>query len=368
MKITINENQIGLLYRKSKFIKLLYTGTYRFFANDKVELLSINQPISSQYCSLEKLIQFPEIKKNATIIDVGDEQYALHYMDGKFSQCLPTGLYAFWNMENNHKVQYIDVKEPLVQNDIPRYIFTNIPRSYYKQVNISQYEKGRLFYDQKLVTVLDAGVYYFWNTKTNVDVDIVDMRLKQLDVIGQEVLTKDKVTLRINLVAHYRVTDCVAILTEIDDYLKQLYVMAQLVLREYIGNYKMEELLENKEEIGVYVFEQLKQRAASLYIEITDAGIKDIILPGDMREIMNTVLIAEKRAQANVITRREEVASTRSLLNTAKLLDENKTLYRLKELEYLERICENVGNITLQGNSDILTQLAAFIQKQEVSS
>ena len=87
-----------------------------------------------------------------------------------------------------------------------------------------------------------------------------------------------------------------------------------------------------------------------------------------MREIMNTVLIAEKRAQANVITRREEVASTRSLLNTAKLLDENKTLYRLKELEYLERICENVGNITLNGNSDILTQLAAFIQKQEVLS
>ena len=97
--------------------------------------------------------------------------------------------------------------------------------------------------------------------------------------------------------------------------------MAQLVLREYIGNYKMEELLENKEEIGTYVFEQLKQRAASLYIDITDAGIKDIILPGDMREIMNTVLIAEKRAQANVITRREEVASTRSLLNTAKLLE-----------------------------------------------
>ena len=276
-------------------------------------------------------------------------------------------MYAYWNIENNHKVQYIDVKEPMVEDDIPRYIFANIPRSYYQQVNIAQYEKGRLFYDQKFITVLDAGIYYFWNTKTMVDVDIVDMRLKQLDVIGQEVLTKDKVTLRINMVAHYRVTDCVAILTEIDDYLTQLYVMAQLVLREYIGNYKMEELLENKEEIGTYVFEQLKQRAASLYIDITDAGIKDIILPGDMREIMNTVLIAEKRAQANVITRREEVASTRSLLNTAKLLDENKTLYRLKELEYLEESAK-CRNITLNGNSDILTQLAAFIQKQEVLS
>lgn len=78
---------------------------------------------------------------------------------------------------------------------------------------------------------------------------------------------------------------------------------------------------------------------------------------------MNTVIAAEKRAQANVITRREEVASTRSLLNTAKLMDENETLYKLKELEYIERICENVGSINLNGGSDMLAQLAGLIHK-----
>ena len=93
-----------------------------------------------------------------------------------------------------------------------------------------------------------------------------------------------------------------------------------------------------------------------------DAGIRDIILPGEIREIMNSVLIAEKRAQANVITRREEVASTRSLLNTAKLMDENRTLYKLKELEYLERICENVGNISVNGNADLLSQLNTIMR------
>jgi len=97
-------------------------------------------------------------------------------------------------------------------------------------------------------------------------------------------------------------------------------------------------------------------------VEIKDAGVKDIILPGEIREIMNTVLVAEKRAQANVITRREEVASTRSLLNTAKLMEENQTLYKLKEMEYIERICENVGNINLNSNGDILTQFAALLR------
>ena len=69
------------------------------------------------------------------------------------------------------------------------------------------------------------------------------------------------------------------------------------------------------------------------------------------------MLVAEKSAQANVISRREEMASTRSLLNTAKLMDENRTLYKLKELEYLERICEKVGEISVNGNRGMVEQL-----------
>lgn len=97
-------------------------------------------------------------------------------------------------------------------------------------------------------------------------------------------------------------------------------------------------------------------------MQFSDAGVKDIILPGEIRDIMNTVLLAEKKAQANVITRREEVASTRSLLNTAKLMDENQTLYKLKELEYLEKICDNVGNISVSGGSDLLSQLTGVLR------
>ncbi|MBQ7646909.1 MAG: slipin family protein, partial [Clostridia bacterium] len=135
-----------------------------------------------------------------------------------------------------------------------------------------------------------------------------------------------------------------------------------LYMREYIGKYTLDEILESKEQMTKYVFEKLKAKAAELYIDIVDAGVKDIILPGEIREIMNTVLVAEKKAQANVITRREEVASTRSLLNTAKLMEENKTLYKLKELEFIERVCDNVGSINLNGNGDILSQLANILK------
>ena len=125
-----------------------------------------------------------------------------------------------------------------------------------------------------------------------------------------------------------------------------------------MGKYRLDELLAQKEEISSYVLEKLKERQEEYCVEMTGAGIKDIILPGEIREIMNTVLIAEKKAQANVIMRREEVASTRSLLNTARLMDENQTLFKLKEMEYLERICDKVGSISLNGGRGVLAQLA----------
>ena len=169
-------------------------------------------------------------------------------------------------------------------------------------------------------------------------------------------------SLRINFVCSYRITDYVRVLTEIDDYAEQLHVAAQLAMREYVGKHKLDEILEGKDQVSEYVIARLKEKAPALFVEVLDGGVKDIILPGEIRDIMNNVLAAEKRAQASVITRREEVASTRSLLNTARLMEENQTLYRLKELEYIERICANVGNINLNGTGDLLAQLGDILR------
>ena len=160
---------------------------------------------------------------------------------------------------------------------------------------------------------------------------------------------------------HYRVTDPLKIIG-IKAHEEQLYILLQLVLREYVGSLRLDDLLAKKQEIGGYVLSRLREKGGDFGVEFLHAGVKDIILPGEIREIMNTVLVAEKKALANVITRREEVASTRSLLNTAKLMDENQTLFRLKELEYLERICEKIGNISVLGGGGLLEQLNALLE------
>ena len=361
-KIIINENQRGFLFKNGKYIKMLTAGKYYVYGGKEIEVADLNQPIIPNMCALDTVLNDKAVANAVSVIEVADEQLALHFVNGKFDSVLRQGKYAFWSVIDKHEYKIVDISTPEVSADVPEYIFSKIPQFYYTKVEVLEYQKARLYFNQKFVKILDAGTYYFWKNGVKIDVDFVDTRLTQMDITGQEILTQDKVSLRINFVCNYRVTDYVKISTEIDDFAEQMHVAAQLALREYVGKYKLDEILENKAQMSEFVFEKLKSKEKELFVEITDAGVKDIILPGEIRGIMNTVLVAEKRAQANVITRREEVASTRSLLNTAKLMDENQTLYKLKELEYVERICENVGNINLNGNGDVLTQLTGVLR------
>ena len=124
-----------------------------------------------------------------------------------------------------------------------------------------------------------------------------------------------------------------------------------------LHNVTSSKLLAEKEAIGKLVLEEVANSAGTLGVEVINSGIRDVILPGDMKEIMNQVLVAQKKAQANIITRREETASTRSLLNTAKLMEDNEMLFKLKEMEYVEKIADKIGEITLSGNGNMVKQL-----------
>ncbi len=90
---------------------------------------------------------------------------------------------------------------------------------------------------------------------------------------------------------------------------------------------------------------------AAIGIELGDVALKDVILPGEMRDILNGVVEAEKQAEASVIRRREETNATRALLNTAKLMADNPVMLRLKELEALEGIAGNVDRLTIHNGA-----------------
>lgn len=275
------------------------------------------------------------------------------------------GRYAYFKSV----VQYSFVKADLSKIEITEPIdhatlSGRLLAPYVRSSSVESYERAVLFVEGKYMGVLNSGVYYWFKNATAINVGKVDIRQQQLELNGQEILTKDKANLRINAYAQYRVVDVEQALLQNKEYEKQLYIAFQLALREYVGTFTLDELLEKKETIAPVIIQSVVVNAARLGVEIAGYGIKDIILPGDVKEIMNQVLIAEKKAQANTIMRREETASTRSLLNTAKLMEDNAMLLKLKEMEYVEKIADKVSSISVNGNGVLIDQLRQiFITK-----
>jgi regulator of protease activity HflC (stomatin/prohibitin superfamily) len=195
-------------------------------------------------------------------------------------------------------------------------------------------------------------VHYFWTFVRELRVETVDLRLQAIEVAGQEILTKDKVPLRVNLNAGYRVTNVLAAYAKQAKPVDYLYKELQFGLRGAIGTRTLDELLENKTAVDQAVAEHIARRVQGFGLEVESVGVKDIILPGDMKLILAKVVEAEKAAMANVIRRREETAATRSLLNTARVMEDNPTALRLKELETLEKVTEKIDKISVFGGLD----------------
>jgi regulator of protease activity HflC (stomatin/prohibitin superfamily) len=171
-------------------------------------------------------------------------------------------------------------------------------------------------------------------------------------------LSKDKVPLRLNLTAGYKIVDAVRAKTELVNISDFLYKELQFALRSAVGTRSLDALLEDKGAIDTSIAEYIRSKATPYGLEIESVGVKDIILPGEIKTILSKVVEAEKAAQANVVRRREETAATRSMLNTAKVMEDNPVALRLKELEILERIAEKIEHINVNGGLDsILTEL-----------
>ena len=363
MKYIIRDNQAGFVFKNGVFQKMITAGTWHFpkIAGYTVvieEMLDELDYIEVPYQVLSKDTAF----LNATVhVEIPDGSVGFIYMNGKLTSFANRKEYIFWNVFDKYEVRIVPMTETLIGTEVTKHMLSLVPTHLYTEVSVGEGEVGLVYYDNVMQNQLSKGVYRFWNYNHAVSYCVLDMKQKELDIVGQEILTKDKIGIRMNIACMYKIRDAVEFVATISDLKGQLYPAIQLVIREIVGNYRLDEILEAKEQISKEIYEALKGKEEMFCVNFLTAGIKDIILPGEIREIMNSVLVAEKAAQANVISRREEVASTRSLLNTAKLMDENQTLYKLKELEYLEKICEKVGEISVNGNAGIMEQLGKMM-------
>lgn len=227
---------------------------------------------------------------------------------------------------------------------------------------VEPYEAGLLTVDGRLVERLAPGRHAFWAVDRKVAASRVDLRPQPLEVTAQEMLTKDRVALRVTLTAFRRISDPVQAAATSADVDGWLYRLVQFAIREAVAGRSLDDVLSAKDELNQELRAVVSAKVAGSGVEVTELGVKDVILPGEIRELVNKVVEAERTAKANLIRRQEETAATRSLLNTAKVMEENPLLLCLKELESLEKLVEKVGRIDLHaGDSNgfdaLLTKL-----------
>lgn len=363
MKYIIRDNQAGFVLKNGVFQKMITAGTWHFsqMAGYTVKVEEMLGEMDYLEVPYQILAKDPVFREATVHMEIPDGSVGFLYMNGKLTSFATRKDYVFWNVFDKYEMKVISTEETVIGAEVTKQMLSMVPKHLYTEVAVGEGEIGLVYYDNVMQEPFARGVYRFWNHNHIITYSVIDMKQKELDIVGQEILTKDKIGIRMNVACMYKVRDAVEFVSGISDLKGQLYPAVQLAIREIVGGYRLDEILETKEKISGEIYRAIKEKEEMFCVNFLTAGIKDIILPGEIREIMNSVLVAEKTAQANVISRREEVASTRSLLNTAKLMEENQTLYKLKELEYLEKICEKVGEISVNGNAGIMEQLGRMM-------
>ncbi len=368
-RYVIAKHERGLYLKDRSIENILEPGVYWIFdplGRVRIDVYDITQPAFTHYFE-DVLIkdQAALCEKYFQLVELGEYEVGLVYKNGKLASVLaPATRQLYWKGPVDVRVEVQDIASDF---EVPRALvrlvayarageLADAARFAVYPVEVADKSVGMLFVDGELVRTLEPGLYAFWRYNRTIKVEQVDTRLQAMEVSGQEILTRDKVSLRTNLVAQYQITDPVTAVKALVDITGTLYRELQFALRAAIGTRTLDTLLGDKGELDREVYETVRDKVAEYGVVMKSVGVKDVILPGDMKDILNQVVQAEKAAQANIIKRREETAATRALLNTARLMDENPVLLRLKELEALEKVTEKVDKLTVFGGLDGVLQ------------
>jgi len=368
-RVVIGDGERGLVYRYRQFEDVIAPGVHRF--NDpmgRVEVKVHNIALRAEYVGNDEnaLIDAlgSRLAETFVLADIGADDVGLVVKNGRIEDVLaPGSRRLYWKGPIAVEVRTLALQD---EPDVPRDVATRL-----RQLGVLEKVAvvlpvpaefaGLVFVDGKLVRVVGPGTYAFWNFRKNVVVQAVDLRVQSIEVSGQELLTRDKVSLRVNLAASVRIVDPVAAITKVAKYGDYVYRELQFGLRKAVSAKTLDELLGDKASLDADIFGYVRGRVGDVGAELLGVGVKDVILPGEMKDILNSVVQAEKSAQANVIRRREEANATRSLLNTARLIEESPVLMRLKELEALEKVTERIDKLTVFGGLDgVVKQLVSL--------
>ncbi len=369
-QVTIPAGAYGVLFVDDMFANFLLPGRHAYFdILPKTRLAICKQ---AQVHEAKDIVHALQASKHAAIseqlaaVEIGSTQIGLWWDEKQLVHVSPSAAQAYASKALRVELIELEQTPSSVPSHIAQAMRSSEGAARLLQPHVSSYEVpsehiGMFHVDGVFNATLQPGFFAYWHGGKRLSLTMIDTRLTMLEITGQEMLTQDKVQLRVNVTAGYKIVDGRLAIASLSDYKDFIYKEIQFALRAAIGSRTLDGLLENKNETDEQILGYMRAKAAAQGIEMISLGIKDLILPGEIKTILGKVVEAEKAAQANVIRRREETAATRSLMNTAKVMEDNPVALRLKELETLEKITEKIDNLNVYGGLEgLLKQLVPF--------
>jgi hypothetical protein len=259
--IRIRSYEMGLCFHDGEFRGLLAEGTHRRFDplnKTQVDIVSRRDPWL-QHEKLDVIVKSGELKDHAIVVDLKDHDRGLVSIEGRFSHVLPPGLYAYWTGLKD--VEVIDPRSVRFEHSDLR-VITRSPMvgQVLDICTVNRQCMGVLSIDGRYIDTLDSGLYAFWKGTGDAKVVEIDLRETMTDVSGQEIMTSDKISLRMNAVVTYRIVDARKAVTATDDVRQTLYREVQLALRAVVGAHELDSFLTDKDAVASEIEEMAPRR------------------------------------------------------------------------------------------------------------
>ena len=216
---------------------------------------------------------------------------------------------------------------------------------------IFEHERGVVYRRGKFHRVLQPGSHWIYPFFEKVQK--VDVRARFITIPGQDVLSSDNISIKVSVAVNFRIDDPFKALNSSYNYTESLYSMLQLELRDLFGSTPIDELLAKRKQIGEALLEKSREKITELGLVLLSADVKDIMLPGDLKNIFAQIVNARNEGLAALERARGESASLRNLANAAKLLENNPALLQLRILQAMEGKSGNT--IVLSASPDMLS-------------
>jgi regulator of protease activity HflC (stomatin/prohibitin superfamily) len=210
---------------------------------------------------------------------------------------------------------------------------------------VFEFERAILFKRGKYHHTLEPGTH--WYLTPIHTIRKMDMRSRSIPIPGQEVLSSDNIGIKISLIGTYKIDDPVKATIEVNDCHQATYLELQVNLRDVVGAIPIDEFLSRRQDIGKQIFERSKDSLSKFGVLLEDVSIKDIMFPGDLKQIFAQVVNARNEGLAALERARGESAALRNLANAASAFEKNPGLLQLRTLQAIER---SPGNIILSGD------------------